>query len=59
MAPLFTGLKLGGFGKNPDVAVGDLFYEFKVWGAGGSGTITPGSKGGGLFGSLASRLGSA
>jgi len=37
MAPLFTGLKLGGFGKNPDVAaaVAANTITIKVWGAGG------------------------
>lgn len=49
MAPLFTGLKMGGFGKNPDVTGGtgpELFYEFKVWGAGGSGGSSSFSGGG-------------
>lgn len=38
MAPLFTGSRMGGFGKNPDVAgaaPASRIIEIKLWGAGG------------------------
>jgi hypothetical protein len=50
MAPFFTGITRAiggaGFGKRDNAISAELFYEFKVWGAGGSGGPTSISGGG-------------